>query len=139
MTTIVKWAKDRNILETGFKYEEDIKNILSEVFESAGITDDKLMDTVMNTLTPAYYANPNEHELIDSLIDTIIFCTNTLAKLGYNPTEVLKEAMKELNSRVQDPRQKYRWISEGKRPGEKWMKDKSAPTYKASYKECKWN
>ena len=80
-------------------------------------------------------ANNDTHETVDALSDLIVVSVGELTKLGYDPTLCLKETVKEISSRKQDPEQaKTNWA------GSKWQKDKNqdkSTLYTASYERCK--
>lgn len=82
----------------------------------------------------------NEYEKIDALLDICVVAIGEVAKLGYNAELCLKQTVKEISSRRQDPKQKAQWELATKQPGEKWQKDKSQDPdtmYKADYSTCK--
>ncbi len=77
----------------------------------------------------------DEHEQVDACGDIIVFAANQLALLGYDIDLVMKEVIKEISSRQQDPDQAARNWTE-----EKWEKDKNQnpdSLYKANFKRCK--
>ncbi len=69
-----------------------------------------------------------EHDIVDSIADSIVFDIGKLLKLGYNPYLVIEEVGKEINSRKGN-------IIDGK-----WVKDSKqdkSTLYKANYENCK--
>ena len=83
----------------------------------------------------------NIDEIVDALSDIIVIATGELTKLKYNPELVLKQTVKEISSRQQDPEQAKAWAAGNKQPGEKWNKDKSqdpSTLYTADYSTCKF-
>ena len=83
----------------------------------------------------------NTNEIVDALSDIIVIATGELTKLKYNPELVLKQTVKEISSRQQDPEQAKAWAAGNKQPGEKWNKDKSqdpSTLYTADYSTCKF-
>lgn len=83
----------------------------------------------------------NTDEIVDALSDIIVIATGELTKLKYNPELVLKQTVKEISSRQQDPEQAKAWAAGNKQPGEKWNKDKSqdpSTLYTADYPTCKF-
>ena len=83
----------------------------------------------------------NTDEIVDALSDIIVIATGELTKLKYNPELVLKQTVKEISSRQQDPEQAKAWAAGNKQPGEKWQKDKSqdpSTLYTADYSTCKF-
>lgn len=83
----------------------------------------------------------NITEIVDALSDIIVIATGELTKLKYNPELVLKQTVKEISSRQQDPEQAKAWAAGNKQPGEKWNKDKSqdpSTLYTADYSTCKF-
>lgn len=85
----------------------------------------------------------NEHEIIDALADIIVLSANHIGQMGYDLDLVMKEVVKEISSRQQDPEQADRWAKGNKRPDEKWKKDTSEEAkskwYVADFSTCKTN
>jgi len=66
-------------------------------------------------------------------------CKVDIEHLSYNFESVMKETVKEIGSRQQDPEQKAKWEQSGSN-GEKWQKNRSqdpSTLYKADYSKCK--
>lgn len=83
----------------------------------------------------------NTDEIVDALSDIIVIAAGELTKLKYNPELVLKQTVKEISSRQQDPEQAKAWAAGNRQPGEKWNKDKSqdpSTLYTADYSTCKF-
>ena len=83
----------------------------------------------------------NTDEIVDALSDIIVIAAGELTKLKYNPELVLKQTVKEISSRQQDPEQAKAWAAGNRQPGEKWIKDKSrdpSTLYTADYSTCKF-
>lgn len=111
LKSIVKFNKERNL--SVFNAEKERYYIELELGEFSEAT-----------------ALGDEHEQVDALADIIVFATGAIHKLGYNPKAVLKETLKEINSREGeiDP------------VTGKWEKSKTQPKetlYKADYRKCK--
>lgn len=82
----------------------------------------------------------DEHEMVDALADIIVVAAGELTKLGYNPELVLKQTVKHILARKQDPKQAIEWAANNRAPGEKWLKDKSqdpSTIYEANYNLCR--
>lgn len=83
----------------------------------------------------------NTTEIVDAISDIAVIAIGELTKLKYNPELVLKQTVKEISSRQQDPEQAKAWAAGNKQPGEKWKKDKSqdpSTLYTADYSTCKF-
>ena len=83
----------------------------------------------------------NTTEIVDAISDIAVIAIGELTKLKYNPELVLKQTVKEISSRQQDPEQAKAWAAGNKQPGEKWNKDKSqdpSTLYTADYSTCKF-
>lgn len=85
--------------------------------------------------------NNDLHEIIDAANDLIAALDGLITQHKYNPELTLKQTVKEITSRKQDPNQADAW---SKNPNlqniEKWQKDKSqdpSTLYKADYSTCK--
>ena len=82
--------------------------------------------------------NDDEHEICDGAGDIVVTALGIARKYGYNPDLCMRETIKEIKSRRQDPTQKREWAMNGKIG--KWKKDKTQPLielYKADYSKCK--
>ena len=80
------------------------------------------------------------HEMIDALADLIVIAAGEMVKLGFNPELCLKQTVKEITCREQDPEQAIAWAAGKKELGEKWLKDpKQDPStiYTADYSTCR--
>ncbi|HFW6576153.1 TPA: hypothetical protein ACICD0_001385 [Campylobacter jejuni] len=83
------------------------------------------------------------HESIDWRCDCIIYLINSITQSGYNAEKCLYEALKEIESREQDPKQKKEWdfkIKNNIKIKEKWKKNKNQKDetkYKADYESCR--
>lgn len=102
---IVEWNQDRNIPQ-----EFDLA-------KEAGHIAEELSELLRSTC---------EEEAIDAFADLIVFSVGAMWKLGYDPTEAMKETLKEINSRG------------GSFDSEigKWVKKKSGREYKAQYSKA---
>ena len=115
-----KWVKERRLDKIGYDQLTLIGCINEEIKE--GI--DKRYD---------------EHESVDWRCDCIIYIINSLTQDGYNAEKCLYEALKEIESREQDPEQKAEWeykIKNNIEIKDKWRKNKNQKEetkYKANY------
>ena len=78
--------------------------------------------------------------MIDALQDITVIAAGETVKLGYNPELCLKQTVKEISSRQQDPVQATAWANDQKLLGEKWLKNREqdpATLYSADYSTCK--
>jgi vacuolar-type H+-ATPase subunit H len=98
------------------------------------------VERVGNFLSYMFIASYNNNHLLDLkdiLTELSLTCINLIEIEGYNSVECLKECLKEISSREQDPDQKIN----GRKPGEKWLKDKNqdkSTLYKANYERCRY-
>ena len=86
------------------------------------------------------FVKADTHEMIDALADLIVIAAGEMVKLGFNPELCLKQTVKEISSREQDPVQAIAWAAGKKELGEKWLKDpKQDPStlYTADYSTCR--
>lgn len=82
----------------------------------------------------------NVDGMVDALADIIVIAAGEIAKLGYNPELCLKQTIKEIASREQDPDQAAAWANGERLLGEKWLKNRKqdpSTLYKANYSTCK--
>ena len=80
------------------------------------------------------------HEMIDALADIIVIAAGEMVKLGFNPELCLKQTVKEITCREQDPEQAIAWAAGNKELGEKWLKDPKqdqSTIYTADYSTCR--
>jgi hypothetical protein len=69
---------------------------------------------------------------------TIEFCSSMIVEEGYNPDLCMREVIKEVSSRKQDPAQAANWKHYG--VSGKWEKDRKqdpSTLYKADFSKCK--
>ena len=87
----------------------------------------------------AFEVNDTEG-MVDALQDIIVIAAGETVKLGYNPELCLKQTVKEISSRQQDPNQAATWANGQKLPGEKWLKNRQqdpSTIYTADYSTCR--
>ena len=125
---IVEWNRERGLLEKGFNQEKETSFIIEELLESTGNYDSisarEKAEQYAKEITSG--AQPKSHDVIDALFDIVIFASGAMAKLGYNPTKVMNEGFKEINSR------------KGSLIDGKFVKDPDAKKYEADFTHCKY-
>jgi predicted HAD superfamily Cof-like phosphohydrolase len=107
----------------------EMAHIIEELIESTGKEDslsaremaEKRAEEILNG-----NENQNKEEIVDAFADIIVFATGSIAKLGYNPEEVMDEVLKEIESRT------------GKMIDGKFVKDLNVEMYKAKLEKCKF-
>lgn len=80
------------------------------------------------------------HGMVDAMADLIVIAAGETVKLGYNPELCLKQTVKEISSREQDPNQAAAWANGQRLPGEKWLKNRQqdpSTLYTADYSTCR--
>lgn len=124
---IVAWNTERGLIEKGFNHTKEVSFIIEELLESTGnydsITAREKASEIASEITRDAQHEPEQ--IIDALFDTIIFATGAIAKLGYNPSDVMDEGFKEINSRT------------GTMVDGKFVKDPNAAKYTADFSTCK--
>lgn len=133
------WRKDRNI--TKADYLVFVGNILEELLEP--IYEKVAVDDIKTKIVNQYFSYVdefkwNENNIVDAIQDIQVFCINETELMGYDNLKCNDEVFKEINSRLQDPRQAMQWSVNGSTG--KWKKDINQPKeslYTANYKECK--
>lgn len=163
-TRLSIWRADRHI-DTKNQKEGLIANLLEELTEYArAASDDERIDSIMDQVvfllnaegTITTYIKQDVLEGCDkpssiinlareiiSNMDTkwklnILF--SQCRKLGYDPYKCMRETIKEISSRKQDPSQKEQWDKGIFLDTDKWKKWKEQPIdtlYKADYSKCK--
>jgi len=103
-------------------------------------TFNKTLDEELDELQKAI-AVTNIHEIIDAANDAIVVLAGLITKFGYNPHLTLKQTVREISSRQQNPKQAFHWKSNPDLVGKtKWQKDINqdpSTLYKADYNTCK--
>jgi len=110
-----RWRKDRNIVAPQGAYIPSIQEELQE-----------------------YADAQTEHDRIDALADILVFTCNELEVEGYNIDLVMKQVVKHISARRQDPIQAEAWFLNG--PSGKWQKDPNqdpSTLYGPDYSLCK--
>ena len=127
---ITKWQEERGLASQPYNPRTEIKNIAEELLEAIGCKDDDITKWITEEIMmhENIVEPPNEEEKVDAYADIIVFCIGAILKLGYEPNLVLKEVVKEINSRGG---------SIG--PDGKWLKEITGNEYKANYKTCRRN
>ena len=78
---------------------------------------------------------------LDACNDVAVVVAGGITQCGYNPELTLKQVVKEITSREQDPIQKYTWsLNPDLQKTEKWLKNKEQSPetlYKADFSTCK--
>jgi len=132
---IMKFQTDRLLHNQEYDSINEATSIIEEVLESIGFNVPKnkrqqLQNEVLSFVSKMQELNITEpmkeltiHERIDAHADQIVFNIGAIMKLGYDPTLVLNQTAKEINSRLGV-------IIDGK--FEKYTKDH--PNYKEPYK-----
>ena len=125
---IVDWNNERGLIARGFNHTKEASFIIEEVLESTGA-----YDSVTARERALAYAEEmiGEHEaepekIIDAFADIIVFATGAIAKNGYDPTKVMEEVYKVVNSRT------------GTMVDGKFVKDPAAKVYQADFSNCKY-
>ena len=127
---IKQWQINRGLASMPYEPKREIANIVEELFEGLGVNED--MNKVATRVITAMITNissdpePTEEQVIDSWGDIIVFTIGSMLKLGYEPTKVMDEVIKEIESR-------------GGEMGldSKWMKEITGNEYKADFSKCK--
>ena len=112
------WRRDRNIIAPQGVYVPSISEELEEYSDAVNASD--------------------EHGMIDALADVIVSTANEIALMGYDLDLVMKQVVKHISSRVQDPVQHAEWLASG--PSGKWKKDPSqdpSTLIEPDYTTCK--
>ncbi|MAQ77293.1 hypothetical protein CL684_02095 [Candidatus Campbellbacteria bacterium] len=123
---IVRWNEERGLLGKEFDHQKEVSFILEELLESTGNFDSISARERAEQLAAEITQN-TQHDnetIIDALFDIMIFATGAMAKLGYNPSKVMDEGFKEINSRT------------GNLVDGKFIKDPQAKKYEADFSTC---
>ena len=99
--SLTVWRRDRNITSPQGVYVASISEELEEYSDAVNASD--------------------EHAMVDALADIMVITANELALMGYDIDLVMKQVVKHISARVQDPVQHEEWLRNG--PSGKWKKD----------------
>lgn len=133
LDSIVAWGAERGIDATKPDRIGYVTNIMEELFEGLGNPTPRYSaQHFVENVLPTYETNEvDEQSYIDHIADITVFSTTELTRYNYNPTLVLHEVHREINSRV------GAWSDEE----QKWVKDTSpeaqAKWHSANYENAK--
>lgn len=124
---IVEWNNERGLIVRGFDHAREVSYIIEELLESTGKFSSQsgrdLAKRLAAKLVKLGTAKPEQ--MVDALGDIIVFAAGAIAKLGYDPSKVMEEVYREINSR------------KGRLVDGKFVTDTSVPTYTADFSTCK--
>ena len=122
------WNFERGLASQPYNDMTEVKNITEELLEAIGCKDDDITKWITEEIMmhENIVEPPTVEDKIDAYADIIVFCIGAILKLGYEPNLVLKEVIKEINSR-------------GGSMGidGKWIKEITGDEYKANFSTCK--
>lgn len=134
---LAKWRKERNITKPN--YYIYCSNIIEELLEP--LYEKEVIKEIQTEIVDKYFIvdyNVDENKIVDTICDIKVFSINELGTMKYNGKKCMKETIKEISSRVQDPLQKEDWAKNG--ANGKWLKWQEQPKdtlYVANYSKCK--
>lgn len=116
--SLKRWRSDRNMITPSGAIISMLEEELTEYSDARDVSD--------------------EAEMVDAMADIIVLASNELALMGYDLDLVMKQCVKHISSRVQDPTQAEEWRMSS--PSGKWLKDKSqdpSTIYQPDYTVCR--
>ena len=132
---IVEWNEQRNLLQK-INIENEMSFIAEEMIEGVwDIKSEEARKEAKNMVkhlfelgndTTNRWMPATDEASVDAFADMIVFATGAIAKMGYNPDKVMKEVLKEINSRT------------GKLVDGKFVKDPDAVRYTADFSNCQF-
>jgi hypothetical protein len=132
-----RWREDRHI--TGYDHYIQVGNIVEETLELMYTPNSVAIKQLQRDIMEHFVDDTTNEEKIDAYCDLIVFSINAIELLGYDAKMAMKETIKEISSRKQNPAQQIIWFKYGY-DNTKWMKWKEQPKeelYKANYGKCK--
>jgi hypothetical protein len=132
-----QWREDRHI--TGYDHYIQVSNIVEETLELMYTPKSVAIEQLQRDIMEHFVDDTTNEEKIDAYCDLIVFSINAIELLGYDAKMAMKETIKEISSRKQNPAQQIIWFKYGY-DNTKWMKWKEQPKeelYKANYGKCK--
>lgn len=126
---IVGWNKERGILENELDHVKEASFIIEELLESTGDYNSvTARERALKYAAEIVDTTPTDKEkFVDAFADIIVFATGAIAKSGYDPSKVMDEVFKEIDSRT------------GKLVDGKFVKDTDVKIYHADLASCKYN
>jgi len=123
---IVEWNRERGILKLDFNHVKETSFIVEELLESTGHYDSVTARDKATELAQEIVGTPDAspEQVVDAWADIIVFATGAMAKLGYDPSKVMEEVYKEINSRT------------GEMVDGKFIKNPDAVLYQADFTDC---
>lgn len=123
---IVEWNRERGILKLDFNHVKETSFIVEELLESTGHYDSVTARDKATELAQEIVGTPDAspEQVVDAWADIIVFATGAMAKLGYDPSKVMEEVYKEINSRT------------GEMVDGKFIKNPDAVLYQADLTDC---
>lgn len=135
---LAKWRKERNI--THSNYYVYCGNIIEELLEPI-FDDKKVIEAIKQEILERYFVidfELNEIRVVDTICDIQVFSINELGTMKYYPKKCMLETIKEVSSRLQDPKQKEEWAkNEASGKWQKWAEQPKETLYIANYEKCK--
>ena len=124
---IVEWNRERGILDLEFNHVKETSFIVEELLESSGHYDSVTARDKATEIATDVVGVPNAspEQIVDAWADIVVFAAGGMAKLGFDPSKVMAEVYKEINSRT------------GKMVDGKFIKDADVVPYQADFNECK--
>ena len=124
---IVAWNEERGLIARGFDHVKETSFITEELLESTGHYDSVTAREKALEYAAEIVGTPDStpEQIVDAWADIIVFATGAMAKLGYDPSKVMEEVYKEINSRT------------GTLVDGKFVKDLNAVPYQADLSVCK--
>jgi len=132
-----RWREERHI--TGYDHYIQVSNIVEETLELMYTPKSVAIEQLQRDIMEHFVDDTTNEEKIDAYCDLIVFSINAIELLGYDAKMAMKETIKEISSRKQNPAQQIIWLKWGY-DNTKWEKDKNQPVeelYKANYFKCK--
>lgn len=128
-TRVVAWNTERGLIAKGFNHKKEASFIIEELLESTGEHDsvssraeaEALAENMVTSEVPT-----QPEKAVDAFADIIVFATGAIAKLGYDPSKVMDEVYKEINSRT------------GTLIDGKFVKDATVKPYEADLAACRY-
>lgn len=124
---IVEWNRERGILNLDFNHVKETSFIIEELLESSGHYDSLTARDKATTIATDIIGAPNAspEQVVDAFADIVVFATGAMAKLGFEPSKVMEEVYKEINSRT------------GEMVDGKFIKHADVVPYQADFSDCK--
>lgn len=130
---VANWQEERGLSKIDFNRKDEFTNLLEEIFEAMGYKKEGDKDIPRNMASHyvdawlMHVRSPDDEIIVDGLFYLIVYSIGAMMKLGYSPSIVFQEGLKEIDSRG----------GRFDHSAGKWVKEVTGNEYKADFRKAK--